>query len=152
MSNLATILKSEILRLASKQVRSETESLRKSLANLRRDLAASKKRIRELEAAGARARKAAIRAKPDADAKKGQDAVKLRFRAAGLASNRKRLGLSAADVGALVGATGQSILSWEKGTSRPRQGYLGPIAELRNIGKREAARRLAALRGEQAAS
>ncbi len=33
----------------------------------------------------------------------------LRFRAAGMAANRKRLDLSAADFGVLVGATGQSI-------------------------------------------
>jgi DNA-binding transcriptional regulator YiaG len=64
-----------------------------------------------------------------------------------MAANRKRLGLSAADFGLLVGATGQSIYAWETGKAKPRPKALAAIAALRGIGKREVDARLAGLKG-----
>lgn len=86
--------------------------------------------------------KAALRASGD-----DEDGGQFRFRAAGMASNRKRLGLSAADFGLLVGASGQSVYAWETGKSRPRAQNLAAIAALRGVGKKEVASRLAALKG-----
>lgn len=63
-----------------------------------------------------------------------------------MASNRKRLGLSAAEFGMLVGATGQSIYAWESGKSKPRARNLAAIAALRGIGKREVTAQLEALK------
>ena len=68
----------------------------------------------------------------------------LRFSAKGLISQRKRLGLSAAECGLLVGASAQSIYNWEVGKVRPRAKHLAAIASLRSLGKREVAARLAA--------
>ena len=73
---------------------------------------------------------------------------RVRFTAAGLAANRKRLGLSAADFGRLVGTTGQSIYAWEGGSATPRAKNLAAIAELRSLGKKAVAARLAALSQE----
>ena len=67
--------------------------------------------------------------------------------AAGMASNRKRLGLSAADFALLVGTTGQSVYAWEAGKSKPRAEALRAIAALRHVGKREVEARLAELKG-----
>lgn len=69
-----------------------------------------------------------------------------RFRAAGVAANRKRLGLSAHDFGLLVGASDQSVYLWEQGKARPRPQNLLAIAALRTAGKREVAARLAVLK------
>jgi DNA-binding transcriptional regulator YiaG len=69
--------------------------------------------------------------------------TRFRFRASGLASNRKRLGLSAELFGKLVGATGQSVYAWEAGKTVPRGRSLAAIASLRGIGKKEVAKRLA---------
>ena len=69
----------------------------------------------------------------------GAEAGQFRFRAQGMANNRKRLGLSAEDFGLLVGATGQSVYSWERGKSKPRPKNLVAIAALRGIGKLEVA-------------
>lgn len=67
-----------------------------------------------------------------------------------MASNRKRLGLSAADFGLLVGASGLSEYAWEQGKGRPRGKNLAAIAALRGVGKREVVERLAVLKsGEQ---
>jgi DNA-binding transcriptional regulator YiaG len=63
-----------------------------------------------------------------------------------MASNRKRLGLSATDFGLLVGASGKSIYAWEAGTSKPHGEHLKAVAALRGIGKLEVEERLAALR------
>ena len=63
-----------------------------------------------------------------------------------MAANRKRLGLSAADFGLLVGATGQSVYAWESGKAKPRSEALAAIAALRGIGKLEAEAGLAAVK------
>ena len=70
---------------------------------------------------------------------------KIRFSAKGLAAQRKRLGLSASDIGLLVGASGQSVYNWESGQNRPRASQLPAIAELRTLGKRDALAKLEAL-------
>jgi len=63
-----------------------------------------------------------------------------------MAANRKRLGLSAADFGLLIGASGQSVYAWEAGKTRPNADSLAAIAALRGIGKRAVEARLAALK------
>jgi DNA-binding transcriptional regulator YiaG len=68
--------------------------------------------------------------------------VRRRFRAGGLASHRRKLGLSAEDYGALAGVSGQSIYKWEQGEVRPRAAQLQALATVRGIGKREAMARL----------
>jgi len=68
----------------------------------------------------------------------------LRFRVGGFASLRKKLGLSAAEMGKLVGVSAQSVYHWETGKSRPRASQLASIAAVRKLGKREVAARLSA--------
>jgi DNA-binding transcriptional regulator YiaG len=75
------------------------------------------------------------------------DADHVRFTAKGLRSQRKRLELSAANYGKLIGVTGQTIYSWERETSRPRKSQLARIASLRHMGKREALAHLEQLAG-----
>jgi DNA-binding transcriptional regulator YiaG len=65
-----------------------------------------------------------------------------RFSPKTLQAQRIRLGLSAGDVGLLVGATGQSIYHWESGSAVPRQKHLAAIAALKTLGKKTAAAHL----------
>jgi DNA-binding transcriptional regulator YiaG len=147
MANLAAVLKSEVARLARKELRAETDALKKTVTAQRSEIAALKRRTGELEkslkALTRLANKARRAAPPTAE---NTDAGAFRFRASGMASNRKRLGLSAEDFGLLVGTTGQSVYAWESGKSKPRPQNLTAIAALRGIGKREVAARLDALR------
>jgi DNA-binding transcriptional regulator YiaG len=62
-----------------------------------------------------------------------------RFSAKSLKSQRGRLGISAADVGLLIGTTGQAIYNWEGGQARPRAAHLEAIAALRKLGRKQAA-------------
>ena len=55
-----------------------------------------------------------------------------------MASQRRRLGLSAAECGLLIGASAQSIYNWEEGKARPRAQHLAAIFALRNLGRRQA--------------
>ena len=141
---MASLLKTEISRVARKEVRSETASLKKAVGVYRAEIAALKRRTQALELELRRVSKAREKAVPiEAQAPSAQT---IRFGAKGLASQRRRLGLSALDIGLLVGASGQSIYNWEEGKARPRAKHLTAIAALRTMGKKEAAARLASLR------
>ena len=61
-----------------------------------------------------------------------------RFSAKGLASQRRRLALSAQDCGLLLGTSAQSIYNWEAGKTRPLARHLAAIAALKTLGKRGA--------------
>jgi len=144
MPNIASVLKSEIARVARKEVRGETLGLKGAVSAYRAEIAALKRRTQALEQELRRLSKIAAKAAPVA---KELSSKALRFSAKSLASQRRRLGLSADDCGLLVGASGQSIYNWESGKARPRAAHLSAIAALRTLGKREAAARLAAIRG-----
>jgi DNA-binding transcriptional regulator YiaG len=144
MTNIASLLKGEIARVARKEVRAETAGLKKAGGVYRAEIAALKRRTQALELELRRLSKARAKAVPiEAQAPPAQA---LRFTAKGLASQRRRLSLSAMDIGLLVGASGQSIYNWEEGKARPRAKHLPAIAALRTIGKKAAAARLASLR------
>jgi DNA-binding transcriptional regulator YiaG len=142
MPNIASLLKSEIVRLARKEVRAEVESLKKAFASYRSDLAALKKEVRSLHAELKRASKGLKPPPPEV----ARDETQMRFRAAGMKAHRKKLGLSAKDYGLLIGASMLSVYKWEDGKVQPRSNALAKIAEVRTIGKREADRRLAELK------
>ncbi len=144
MPNIASILKSEISRVARKEVRGEVAALKKAVSAYRTDIAALKRRAQALELELRRLRKASP--KVAAQETTEPSAQALRFSAKGLASHRKRLALSADDCGLLVGTSGQSIYNWESGKARPRASILSAIAALKTMGKREAAERLVSIR------
>jgi DNA-binding transcriptional regulator YiaG len=143
MPNIASVLKAEIARVARKQVRAESAVLKQAVTRHRTEIAALKRQLGELSRelrVTRRQTKAAARVASVAD-----EGTALRFNAKGFASHRRRLGLSAADCGRLLGVSGQSVYLWENGKARPRAGALPAIAELRAMGKKQAVERLAAL-------
>lgn len=138
MPNLAITLKQEITRLARKELRAETDALKKAVSAHRSEIAALKRRLAALEKQQKRASKAQPAA-PSADEPSQTDQ---RFSAKGFAKHRARLGLSAADYGKLLGVSALSVYKWESGQVRPRARHIPVIAAVRGIGKREAAKRL----------
>lgn len=139
MPNIASLLKSEISRIARKEIRSEVSSVKKANAQHRAHIALLRRKVEELE----RALKQARRDAKAENQPKQQENSSLRFRASGLASHRKRLGLSAADFGRLVGVSGQTIYKWESGEVKPRMSQLEAIAAVRKMGRRESLLKLA---------
>jgi len=138
MPNVVAVFKEEIVRLARKELRSNTDPLKKAIARYRSQIAALKRRIEQLERQVKRVGKTPA-ANPQEDA---EDDASYRWRADGFAKHRQRLGLSAAEMGKLLGVSQLSVYKWESGKARPRARYLPAIAELRTMGKREAVSRV----------
>lgn len=60
------------------------------------------------------------------------------------AALRKKLGISAAEMGKLLGVSAQSVYHWETGKTKPRASQLQAIAAVRKMGKRAVAAKLEA--------
>jgi DNA-binding transcriptional regulator YiaG len=140
MADIVGVLRKEILRLARKEIRKQTDGLKKTSAQYRRDIAELKRRVSDLQHRLTPLEKQVLRNAPAQVPEAEADGV--RFTAKGLRSQRKRLALSASDYGKLIGVTGQSIYSWEREVSRPRKQQVARLALIRHIGKKEARARL----------
>lgn len=141
MPNVATVFKAEISRVARKESRAETESLKKQVAAHRTAIAILRRRLDSLE----RALKSQSRGSRRAAAETvGEDesGPQIRFSAKGLATHRQRLGISAADMAKLLGVSALSVYKWESGKTRPRDRQLASIAAVRKLGKREVMKQL----------
>jgi DNA-binding transcriptional regulator YiaG len=141
MSNFAAQLKTEISRIAKKESRAETLSLKKTNAQYRSEIAELKRRIASLEAAVKRLAKGQPKVAKTTETPDEKNA--LRFRADGFATLRKKLGLSGMEMAKLLGVSNQSVYHWESGKSKPRAAQLAAIAAARKLGKKEAAAKLA---------
>jgi DNA-binding transcriptional regulator YiaG len=135
MANIATVLKEEITRLARKEVRRQTEVLRKASSQHRKYIAALKQRVSELQREVTALEKQAP--KQPASMSASTDKKSTRFSAKGLRSHRSRLGLSAAAYGKLIGVTGQTVYKWENEAVRPRAQQVEALAAIRGMGKKE---------------
>ena len=150
MPNIATVLKEEIARLARKELRNETEKLKKASASYRSEIAAMKRRITDLERQVAGLSKAAAKAgltRTKTAAVEGEEGSSIRFSAKGLAKQRERLGLSAQACGMLLGVSAQTVYNWESEKSKPRKSQLAGISAIRSMGKREAKKVLEGVKG-----
>jgi DNA-binding transcriptional regulator YiaG len=150
MPNIASLLKEEIARISRKQSRSETEQLKKASAHYRSEIAQLKRRIQAMEqqikrigkpsgrgggGGGSSSSSAAAEAEDDSGRQ-------IRYSAKSLASQRKRLGLSAAALAKIIGVSALSIYKWESGNTRPRRKQIEAIAALRDMGRRDVQKRL----------
>jgi DNA-binding transcriptional regulator YiaG len=145
MPNLQSLLKTEISRIARREVRAETEQLKKSSSQYRSQIAALKRSVAALERQlrkGSGHSAQSVENGVDGEAQPG-----FRFSAKGFASQRRRLGLSAREAGLLLGVSALSVYKWEQGKARPRARQMEAISQLRRMGKKEAAARLAELEG-----
>ena len=142
MPNFAVVLKDEVRRLARKEIKAELAVTRKASAQYRRDIAELKRQMSALQRRIGAIEKQVQKDVPSPVAVAEADAERVRFTAKGLRSQRKRLDLSAADYGRLIGVTDQTIYNWEREAARPRKQQLAQIASLRGIGKKEARARL----------
>ena len=145
MPNLATALKDEICRLSRKEVRKETGVTNRASVQHRRDIAELKRLVGDLSRRVAFLESQEKRrvARPVQDKPSGQ----VRFSPRWVKAQRERLGLSAADYGKLVGVSSLTVYNWEGGKSKPREEKLAAIAAVRELGKREALRRLEMMGG-----
>ena len=132
--------KTEVARLARKEVRQVAGATLKASAQYRREIAALKKEVTSLQKKvtfleGREAERLAEAPTPEA-------APNVRFSPKQVKTHRKRLGISAREYALLVGVTPLTIYNWESGKSKPQAEKLAAWASMRDIGVREAQRRL----------
>jgi DNA-binding XRE family transcriptional regulator len=143
MANLAEVLKSEVSRLARKEVRTQTADMKRQSVAHRKAIAELRRQVGELERKVAMMEPKVLLEAPAPKADAGAEVA--RFSLKGLISQRKRLGFTAGEYGTLLGVSGQTVYNWESGKSRPRAKQVVAISEVRGLGKREANARLALL-------
>ena len=137
MANIATIFKEEISRLSRKEVRSETEILKKSSAQFKSEIASLKRRVDSLEKQVTRLTKVIS---SSAEPKETSEInTQSRFTAKGFKTLRQRLGLTAEVLAGLLDVSPATIYSWEVGKSKPRDAQMEKIIVLRGMGKKDVA-------------
>ena len=145
----ADSLKKEISRLARKELKGDLDQLRKLVNSHRSEIAALKRVVKNLQAES-KALSKTVRSGggSNADAKsevirsarRGRQPV---FSAEGLKATRQRLGLTQAQLAALLEVSSLSVYKWESGQSVPRATQQERIFSLRKVGKRAVAKVLA---------
>ena len=151
MSNVAKVLKAEISRISKKEAKSATQAIGKSTTWLRKTVADLKKRLLVLEkdnkrlTATMKKYQAESPQKPDAE-----EGKKARFTSRGIRALRKKLRLSQADFGKLVGTTPGAVHLWEKkdGALSLRDKTKAAILSVRGLRAREAREKLAEIAGK----
>ena len=145
MPNVAVVLKEEIRRVARKEIRAATESLKKENTRLRKALSDLKKKVTDLE----RQQKQTARTSGTGPAASAIKAETNRnwVTAKGIRSMRKKMQVTQSELAQLLGVSAQSVTTWERkdGKLNLRNNTSNAIAQLRGIGAREARARLQTL-------
>ena len=143
MPNVAQVLKEEIKRIAKSQAKLLTTDLHKDVVKLKKTVAEQKRRIAALERDKNWLVESEKRRIKEAPAAPASD-TKARITAKGMRAQRKKLGLSQADFGKLLGVSMMTIGLWEKknGPLKVRDTTRAAILAVRGIGAREAKKRL----------
>jgi DNA-binding transcriptional regulator YiaG len=144
MSNMAVVLRDEIRRLARKEIRAMVGTTQKAVTQYRKEIANLKRLLSKQEKSVSSLKKQ-LSEQQELPASEEESLEGVRFSARSVRAQRRRLGLSAADYGRLVGVSALTIYNWESGKSHPRHAQFAGLVAVRGIGKREAAERLASL-------
>ena len=140
MAKLESIIKSEIQRLAKREVRSTFIPLRREVRAMRLRLSTLSKNFSVLD----RLAQIQLQRMP----KKGLEATPEEVKASRLTPERirglrKKLGISMRELGRLTGSSLSAILSWEKGKFKPRGDKKAALVALRKVRKRDVRKMLA---------
>jgi DNA-binding transcriptional regulator YiaG len=145
MSNVVEVLKAEIARISKREAKSATQLIGKSNTLLRKTVADLRKRVFVLEKENkhlvARMKKYQM-AQPDKiDTEEGK---KARFTSRGIHALRRKLRLSQADFGKLLGTTPYAVYLWEKkeGALNLRDKTKAAILSVKGLNVREAREKL----------
>jgi len=141
MPKIEQVLKTEIIRLAKKQIRAACGPLARDVRELKRRVSQLSKTVVALDKM-----RAELEAKRAAEGTK-LEALEEKVKAARLSpllikKLRKRLGISQAQLASLVGVSSPAVAFWEQGRSRPQGQNRAALVALRGVGRREVKRML----------
>ena len=141
MGKVEGIIKSEIVRLAKREVRKISVPLSREVWGLKSTVSQLRKTVSALEKFAALQQKELE--KQDLPLKAPPEEVKMsRFSPRLIKSLRKRLGLSQREMASLGGVTVGAVYQWESGKFEPRGEKKSVLVALRKLGRREARRLL----------
>ena len=145
MSNVVNVLKEEVARISKREAKSATQAIGKSNTWLRKTVADFKKRLVVLEKENKRLvaviKKYKVEQPEKVEAEEGKNA---RLTSKSIRGLRKKLRLSQADFGKLLGTTPHAVYLWEKkiGALNLRDKTKAAILSVRGLGAREAKEKL----------
>lgn len=139
-------LKTEIRRLARKEAKAMVDATHNSAVATKKQVAGLKAEVAELKREVASLKRLASGlAKDQAKAAAGKTTQE-RITGKGIVSLRARLGISQGDLATLCGVSGAGVSHWEAGRAKPSEKMVKLLVELRKLGKKDVAKRLASLR------
>ena len=146
MPNVNAVLKAEISRVAKREIKSNTSSTKGAVAQFRRDIARLKRELQEQHKRMAFLESREHKRLGQPEVKEEDELEGVRFSARSVKAQRTRLGLSQPDYAKLVGVSPMTIYSWESGKSRPRKAQVAALVAVRGLGRREALKKLEAMK------
>jgi len=142
MGKIESTIKSEIQRLAKREIKSTFLPLRREVRNVRLKLSSLSKNFRALDRLAKEqiipmtSEKFKLEASPE-------EVKVARLTAARIRNLRKKLGISQRELAVLTGASMGTVVMWEKGKFKPKADKRGALIALRKLGKRQVKRMLA---------
>ena len=139
MGKIETAVKSEITRLAKKEIRAVCQPLARDVRQLKRTASQLRKVVLALEKVATlwheqvREQRTVLQASEE-------EVEAARFSPRLIRSLRKRLGLSQRELATVVGVTSASVGFWEQGRTRPAGPNRAALVALRKLGKRDVRR------------
>ena len=140
MGKLESTIKSEIQRLAKREIRSTFIPLRREVRTMRLKLSGLSKGITSLNRMAKELHLEEVKPKLEATPEEVKASRLTPDRIRGL---RKKLGISMRELGVLTGSSLGAILSWEKGKFKPRGDKKAALVALRKLKKRDVKKLLA---------
>jgi DNA-binding transcriptional regulator YiaG len=139
MPNLAATLKDEIRRLARKEIRLQMGATRRAAVQHRREIAKLKKQLL-LQQRAVAALKVQSQEPPKEPSEETGIPAGSRFSARSVRAQRRRLKLTAAQYGKLIGVSAQTVYLWERGKVRPAKARFAALIKARALTRRDALR------------
>jgi DNA-binding transcriptional regulator YiaG len=145
MPKLAEVLRGEIIRISRREARIATAGIREAKIKLTKTVADLKRKIAKLQGENkwlVAAEKKRLAQKPEIAPEASK---KARLTSKGIRRLRRKLGLSQANFAKLLGASTQTVHMWEtkEGPLRLRENTTAAVLSARDLGAREAKRRIA---------
>jgi DNA-binding transcriptional regulator YiaG len=141
MGKLEGIVKSEIVRLAKREIRKVSLPLGRDVWSLKSAVSQLRKTVLTLERLAVEQQKELRRGKMGLEAPP-EEVKKSRFSPRLIRRLRQRLGITQKEMAMLTGVTVGAIYQWEKGIFEPRGQKKGMLVALRKLGRRDVRRLL----------
>ena len=148
MPNVMKTLRDEITRLARKEVKASVTKVHKPTVQLKHDVAALKRVVSILVKDNRRLQGVVVQIVKAQPSPVPADTDKARLTGRGIKSLRRKLKVSQADFGRLIGVTAQAVVNMEKksGPLAVRKVTHAAILAIRGMGARDAQAKLAEIK------